>query len=259
MLVVWKGWQLLFVSWKKERGKFTIKKRNLHTFALWVHWHIPYQYCQLYQYLGEILKSGMFYCFILFVFKYSCMSGENCQAKNNLLHISEHCLQHRPEFCQTKFHLGKKMREKSVPLQSWLPRSLGSILWKIRYGHHPNTELVVWRKHPQWGSALRESCIHMHLSHQNQTCRGWVISSPHDGLGDLQHAQPPFHPPDRTGTIHSTRGCYCKGRKRRGDTLPPLSYSVLEHLQERCRLLNSATEEAWFLQIEVLRLIDTAL
>lgn len=34
---------------------------------------------------------------------------------------------------------------------------------------------------------------------------------------------------------------------------------MLEYLQERCRLLNSETEEDWFLQVEVLRLIDIAL
>lgn len=34
-----------------------------------------------------------------------------------------------------------------------------------------------------WGSALRESYTHVHLSHQNQSCGGYIISSHHNGLG----------------------------------------------------------------------------
>lgn len=57
--------------------------------------------------------------------------------------------------------------------------------------------------------------------------------------GALQHAQPPpFHPRDRTGTMPLAGGCCRNGRKRGGSPLPPLSYSVLEHLQKRCNLLN---------------------
>lgn len=173
------------------------------------------------------------------------MSGETCYSKNNLLHISEHCLQHTLYSVKRNFTWGRRQGKKMTPCSSDFPGHWDQSCEKLGMDIIPTQNW--WSEGSTHGDALPlEKAVSTSTSHQNQSCRRWIIS-PHDGLGDLQRAQLPFHPCDRTGTVHPTRGCYCKGRKRKGNTLPLLSYFVLEYLQERCRLLNSATEESWFL------------